>query len=173
MPLSKVLEVPRHIARSKALITLYAGQYDPTANQSAANQLGNMFHVGNVTSVEVPINRGATERRQLDSSTFGQILEMIPGLVDFEGFQLNNIVTYQATFFEAMQFGGHNLVYQSVPLFMVFVLPTPNPSFAPAKTLLFENVWIKNNPLMFSVEEKDDLRITQQVTLAVGNISEL
>ncbi len=173
MTIVKVLEVPRSISRSKALITLYGGHYDPTQGQNAASQLGSMFFIGNVTSIEIPVNRGSAERRELNASTLGQILEIVPGLVDFEGITLNHVVTYQSTFMEACQFGGHNLSYQSVPLFLVFVLPTPNASFAPVKNLLLESVWIKGNPLTFSVEDKDDLRITQAVPLAVGNISEL
>lgn len=172
MTIRQTLEVPKHIARSKALITIYGteGGYDP---KNGIPTLSNLKFIGNVTSLEIPVNRGSSERRQLNTANFGRIEEIIPGLVDFDGFQLNHIVTYKETFLEACGFQGHVLDFQAFPMLFLFRLPTPDPDQFPVRTLVAESCWMKNNPLMFSVEEKDDLRITQQVSIAVGQIREV
>lgn len=172
MPIRQVLEIPKHIARSKALITIYGteGGYDP---KNGIPTLSSLKFIGNVTNIEIPVNRGSAERRELNAANFGRIIEIVPGLVDFDGFQLNSVVTYKETFLEACGFKGHALDFQAFPMLFLFRLPTPDPDQFPERTLVAESCWIKNNPLMFSVEEKDDLRISQQVSIAVGQIREI
>ncbi len=166
------LEIPKHQARSKALITIYGtyGGYDPSGQFP---DLSSLVLIGNVTSVDVPVNRGSSERRELRADTLGAILEQVPGLVDYEGFTLNHVVTYKATFLEACGFLGHSLEYEAYPMLFMLVLPSPNLSQYPEKRLIIEKAWIKANPLLFSVEDKDDLKITQAVTLAVSRIWEV
>jgi len=174
MPIRTALEIPKHIARSKALTTIYGvlGGYDPSQGTPDFTN-SPLTYIGNVTSIEIPANRGSVERRELNAANLGRIVEIVPGLVDFEGVQLNHIVTYAATFLEASGFVGHVSDFQAYPMLYLLRLPSPNPAEYPERNLILEDVWIKNNPLMFSVEDKDDLRITQQVTLAVGNVREI
>lgn len=172
MPIRQTLEVAKHIARSKALITIYGteGGYNP---KDGIPSLSSLKFIGNVTSIDIPVNRGSAERRELNAANFGRIIEIVPGLVDFDGFKLNHVVTYKETFLEACGFRGHVLDYQAYPMLFLFKLPTPDADQFPERTLIAETAWLKNNPLMFSVEEKDDLRITQEVSIAISNLREI
>jgi hypothetical protein len=172
------IDIPKVESRSKALITLEGsyGGYNPLT-QTIQQALSNLVLIGNVSKISMPIKRGAVERRELNASniqTAAQILEIVPGLVDFEGFRLNNIVTYQEDFLEACGFfGGRRLEYQSYPMLFVLTLPSPEPSVFPVRTFLIDKAWILDNPYEFSVEEKEDLRITQEVELRLASITEV
>jgi len=172
-------QIPAHLARSKALVTIMGtiGGYDP---QQGFPSLSSFGFIGDVVSVEIPVNRGGTERRELNYSTLGAILEMVPGLVDFEGLTFKRIITYgQAaltqgggTMLEICGFDGPTLDYQSFPMAFMLRLPSPNPAYFPERRVILDKVWFQKNPLMFSVEDKDDLRIIQEVTCLCGAIRE-
>ena len=175
MPVRSTREIPKVEARSKALITLEGsyGGYNPLT-ESTQDALSRLQEIGNVTKITLPTNRGASDRRELNARTYGEIKEIIPGLVDFDGLRLNNIITYKETFLQACGFvGGHSLDYQSYPMLYVLTLPSPEPDKFPVRTLMLEGSWMLNNPFEFSVEEKDDLRITQDIELRIARIREV
>lgn len=175
MPVRTSIEIPKVESRSKALITLEGslGGYNPLT-ESTQDALSRLVEIGNVTKITLPTKRGATERRELNARTFAQIKEIVPGLSDFEGFRLNNVITYKETFLQACGFtGGHSTDFQSFPMLFVLTLPSPEPDRFPVRTLLLEKAWILDNPFEFSVEEKDDLRIMQDIELRIGNIREV
>jgi hypothetical protein len=175
MPVRTTVEIPKHDARSKALITLEVSQggYNPLT-ESVQDALSRLVEVGNVTKITIPTKRGASERRELKASNFGEIKEIIPGLIDQDGIRLNNVITYKETFLQACGFvGGHSLDYQSYPCLFVLTLPSPEPDKFPVRTLMFEKTWILDNPYEFSVEEKDNLQIVQDIELRVGKIREV
>ena len=178
MVVRSTVSVPSHIARSKALCTLSGtiGGYDGSAG--IPSSFPALEFIANVTSITIPTNRGSAERRELNAANWGRIIEILPGLVDFEGLEMNNVVTYGATFaqacgLDASAAGGDNsfeLDIQSFPMLFQIDLPTPNAALYPPRTLMLLPAWIKTNPINFSVEEKDDLRIVQTISLAVGRI---
>jgi len=175
MPVRTTREIPKVEARSKALITLEGsyGGYNPLT-ENVQTAMSRLQEIGNVTKITIPTKRGASERRELKASTFGEIKEILPGLVDFEGLRLNNVITYKESFLQACGFtGGHALDYQSYPMLFVLTLPSPEPDKFPIRTLLLEGSWILDNPYEFSVEEKDDLRITQDIELRIARIREV
>ena len=175
MPVRTTIEIPKVEARSKALITLEGslGGYNPLT-ESTQDALSRLVEIGNLTKITIPTKRGAIDRRELNARTFGQIKEIVPGLVDFDGIRLSNIITYKETFLQACGFvGGHTNDYQAYPMLFVLTLPSPEPSKFPVRTLLLEQAWILDNPYEFSVEEKDDLRIVQDIELKVGRIREV
>ena len=175
MPVRTTVEIPKQEARSKALITLEVsyGGYNPLT-ETASEALTRLVEVGNVTKITIPTNRGASERRELNARNFAEIKEIMPGLVDFEGIKLNNVITYKETFLQACGFqGGQSTHYQSYPCLFVITLPSPEPDRFPVRTLMLEKAWILNNPYEFSVEEKDDLRITQDIEIRCANIREV
>lgn len=175
MPVRTTVEIPKVESRSKALITLEGslGGYNPLT-ESTQDALSRLVEIGNVTKITMPTKRGAAERRELNARTFGEIKEIVPGLVDFEGFRLNNVITYKETFLQACGFtGGQSLDNQAYPMLFVLTLPSPEPDRFPVRTLLLEKTWILDNPYEFSVEEKDDLRIVQDIELRIGKIREV
>lgn len=175
MPVRTTVEIPKVEARSRALITLEGslGGYNPLT-ESAQDALSRLVEIGNVTKITLPTKRGAVERRELNARTFGQIKEIVPGLVDFDDAKLENVITYKETFLQACGFvGGQALDYQAYPMLFVVTLPSPEPDKFPVRTLLLEKCWILDNPYEFGVEEKDDLRIKQDISLKIGNIREV
>ncbi len=172
MPIRTTVEIAKHLARSKALITIYGteGGYDPNAGTPTISGSNGLKLLGGVTSLTLPVNRGSSERRELNAANFARIEEIIPGLVDFEGAKLNHIVTYKETFLQRCGFDDLALDIQAYPMLFLLTLPTPNPSQFPALAVILEGVTIKTNPLEFSVEEKEDLRITQAVDLHIAKV---
>lgn len=168
-------EIPFTQSRLKSLIKVFGtfGGYevDP-AGATVLPNLSNMALIGAITKVEVKTNRGAAERRELNYDTMGKILEMIPGLVDYE-VDFNYVMLYKSSFMEACGFAGHTLEYQTRPMLFALQLPTPNPASVPPKSILLVDCWLKNNPITFDVESKDDLRIVQSVSVACGGIVEV
>lgn len=166
------LQTPLVEARSKALITLettYAG-YNPLTT-SPADALNSLQFVGNVEKIMLPNKRGASERRELNSATVAEIKEIIPGLVDFEGMEFQNVITYGQDFLSACGFtGGIGTDWQAFPLIFVLTLPTPDASVFPVQTFMITKAWILNNPYQWDVTEKVDLRITQRVEIRAANI---
>jgi hypothetical protein len=169
--LRQQLEIPKTNTRLKSLIKCFVsfGGYDPSQGIPA---LSGLQFLSALTKVEFPVNRGAVERRELNFDNLGKILEMVPGLVDFDGARMTYIWQYQASFLEACGFGGHTLEFQTRPLLFLLQLPSPNPDVVPEKNILLLDCWLKKNPAEFSVEDKDDLRIRQEVDIAVGGIIE-
>ncbi len=180
MPVRGNVAVPKHLARSKALTSIYAtlGGYDP---EDGFPSLSALKFIGDVTEVTIPVNRGGTERRELNYQNLGAILEMVPGLVDFEGLTFKRVVTYgQAsesraggTMLEVCGFDGPTLDYQTHPMLFMLKLPSPNLARFPERRILLDKVWFQKNPLMFSVEDKNDLRIIQEVSAMCGSIREV
>ena len=168
-------EIPFTQSRLKSLIKIfgtYGGyQVDP-AGATVLPNLSGLTLIGAVTKVEVDVKRGATERRELNYDTMGKILEMIPGLVDYD-VKFNYVWLYKSTFMEACGFAGHTLEYQTRPMLFALQLPSPNPASVPPKSLLLVDCWLKSNPAVFDVESKDDLRIVQNVDVACGGVVEV
>jgi hypothetical protein len=168
-------EIPFTTARLKSLVKVfgtYGGyQVDPSGAGSLPN-LSALDLIGAITQLTVDVKRGAQERRELNFDTAGKILEMVPGLVDFE-VSLNYVYLYRASFMEACGFAGHTLEFQTRPMLFSLLLPSPNPATVPPKSLLLVDCWLKSNPIMFDVEGKDDLRIIQKVDIACGGIVEV
>ena len=163
-------EIPKVESRSKALITITGviGGYDPLT-QNLADVLGGAQFIGNVSKITLPNKRGMQDRRELNAANFGEIMEIVPGLVDFEGMRWTNVITYQQDFLQACGFqGGLSTDYQSYPMLFILTLPAPNPFLT--RTLLINKAWIVNNPYEFSVEDKDDLRITQEIDIRCASI---
>ena len=167
--LRQTLEIPKTNSRLKSLIKTYCsfGGYDPSLGTP---DLSSLQFLAALEKLEFPVKRGAHERRELNSDTLGKILEMVPGLVDFEGCKMTYIWQYAASFLEACGFGGHTLEYQTRPMLFLLQLPSPNPTAIPPKNILLLDCWLKDNPAEFAVDDKDDLRIKQVVELAVGGI---
>ncbi len=168
-------EIPFTQSRLKSLIKVFGtyGGYQPDpSGQGTLPNLSALDLLGAITKVEVKVNRGAAERRELNYDGMGRILEMVPGLVDFE-VDFNYVWLYRASFMEACGFAGHTLEFQTRPMLFALQLPSPNPSTVPPKSLLLVDCWLKNNPAMFDVESKDDLRIVQSVSVACGGIVEV
>jgi hypothetical protein len=172
MPFRENLETPKHSARSKALVTVYGtyGGYDPS---EGFPDLSGLVQIMNLTSITINSNRDAKERRELDASTLGSIIEMVPGLVDFENMEMNGIVTYKTSIIETCGFGGYDLRYQTHPMLLMLKLPSPNPSVVPERRLLLDKLWFKANPLEFSVEDPSDVRITQKIPFACAGVREV
>lgn len=168
-------EIPFTQSRLKSLIKVFGTfggyQVDQSGNGALPN-LSGLELIGAITKVDVKVNRGATERRELNFDTKGKILEMVPGLVDFE-VSFNYVMLYRAGFMEACGFAGHTLEYQTRPMLFALQLPSPTPDSVPPKTILLVDCWLKNNPVMFDVESKDDLRIVQSIDIACGGIVEV
>jgi hypothetical protein len=168
-------EIPFTQSRLKSLIKIfgtYGGyQVDPAGNSVLPNVSG-VELIGAITKVEVSVKRGAAERRELNYDTMGKILEMIPGLVDYD-VKFNYVWLYKASFMEACGFAGHTLEYQTRPMLFSLQLPSPNPSTVKPKSILLVDCWLKSNPANFDVETKDDLRIVQSVDVACGGIVEV
>lgn len=173
----KVLQTPFTLARLKNLVTInvtYSG-YDPLV-YSGQGTLPQLTEIGALEKVEVKVSRGAKERRELRvdaNGMSGRIIEMVPGLVDFEvSFQY--VWLYQASFMEACGFGGHDLEYQTKPLLFQLDMPAPASSKVPVKSLILKDCWLKDNPATFDVSAgKDDLRMIQSVTVACGGVEEI
>lgn len=172
MPIRNVLEPAKTLARSRALTTIYGtlGGYDPSGGIPA---LSSLVFIGGVSKLMVPINRGTAEFRELNASTFGRILEQVPGLVDLDTVTLQSVITYGGTFLERCGFQGHMLDFQAYPMLFLLDLPTPNKSKFPARQLILEGAIIKKNPIEFGVDNKEDLRILQEIELAVSNVREI
>jgi len=166
------LQIPITEARSKALVTLegsYSG-YNPLTT-SITQALSNLQYIGNVEKIMLPNKRGASERRELKASTYAQIKEIIPGLVDFEGAELQNVITYGQDFLQACGFtGGIGTDWQAFPMLLVLTLPSPDITIFPVLTFMCTKCWILNNPYQWDVTEKNDLRITQRIELRMANI---
>lgn len=168
-------EIPITQSRNKSLIKVFAtfGGYIPDPSDPAnVPDLSSMAQIGSVARVMVNPTRNAAERRELNTDTLGQILEMIPGLTSFE-VTMSYIYLYRASFMEAVGFAGHSLEFNSRPILFALQMPSPTPDTIPEKTLLLRDCWLKANPIEFNVEEKDDLRITQEVGMACGGIIEV
>ncbi len=170
MSIQTLLQAPKTVSRSKALIDIYGteGGYDPAGGYT----LNNLIYIGGITKLMLPIERGAAEFRELNATNFGRIIEQVPGLVSFDNVSLRSVVTYKGTFMERCGFQGHVLDYQSYPMLFLLDLPTPNAARYPARQLIIEGAVFLNNPLEWSVEEKEDLRIVQDIRLAISNIRE-
>ena len=169
--LRKILEPPKTLTRMKHLADVYVsfGGYDPS---QGTPDFAALTYLTALTRVGISIKRGAKERRELNSANLGKIIEMIPGLVDFEGCELSYIWQYkQGSLIEACGFGGTTLEYQTQPLFLLIVFPAPNA--ADVRKIVLSDVWFKENPIEVSVEDKDDLRLVQKVPIAVGGIYEV
>jgi hypothetical protein len=168
-------EIPFTQSRLKSLIKVFGTfggyQVDPSGAGSLPN-LSALDLIGAITKVEVKTNRGAAERRELNYDGMGRILEMVPGLVDFD-VSFNYVWLYRASFMEACGFAGHTLEFQTRPMLFALQLPSPNPATVPPKSLLLVDCWLKGNPAMFDVESRDDLRIVQSVDVACGGIVEV
>jgi hypothetical protein len=167
--LRTTLEIPKTNSRLKSLIKVFVsfGGYDPSGELP---DFSTLTFLAALESLEFPIKRGAAERRELNTDNLGKILEMVPGLVDFDGCKMTYIWQYASSFMEAVGFGGQNLEYQTRPLMFFLQLPSPNPSVIPPRNIILLDCWMKDNPSMFSVAEKDDLRIKQEVNIAVGGV---
>ena len=170
-------EIPYTQSRLKSLIKVfgtYGGyQVDITGDgPGTLTQLPPMSLIGAITSVSVSPKRNATERRELNYDTMAKILEMVPGLVDFE-VKFKAVWLYRASFMEACGFAGMTLEYQTRPMIFSLQLPSPDPSSVPPRSILLLDCWLKANPAMFEVENKDDLRIVQEVDVACGGLSEV
>jgi hypothetical protein len=169
------LQIPLTDTRNKALITLECiyGGYNPlTTSPAAALSTGTLVTVGTLQTLSLHTKRGYSERRALNAATFGQILEGMPGLVDYDGCKLNNIITYGADFLQACGYaGGFTDDYQAYPQLFFLTLPTPDASVYPVITLMLEKCWFLSNPYEFDVTRKDDLRMTQDVDLGITRIT--
>ncbi len=183
MPIVTGMQIANHVARSKALVSVFAtiGGYDPidsAGNLQDFDFSAKLGYIGGCTSLSLPVNRGSAERRELNADNFGRIEEIIPGLVDFEGAKLNNVMTQKGTFLQKIGFDGLSaglgegimLDLQSFPMAFMLALPTPNASKFPKLAVFLTQVIIKTNPMEFSVEEKDDLRIVQAIDLHIGRV---
>lgn len=168
-------EIPYTQARLKSLIKIYAtfGGYQPDPNDpTAVPTLAQMKLIGAVTKVDYKNPRNAAERRELNYDTFAEIQEMVPGLGSFE-VSFTSIMTYAQTFMEACGFDGTDIRFQTRPLAFALILPSPTPDVIPSKVLILRGSWLKDNPVSFSVEEKDDLRIIQEVPIACAGVIEV
>jgi len=128
--------------------------------------------IGALQKVTVDVTRGAKDRRELNYDTYGNIIEMVPGLVDFD-IKFEYVWLYQASFLEACGFGGHTLEFQTRPMLFQLELPSPANSGIPTKTIVLSDCWLKGNPGTFDVTQKDDLRIVQSIDIACGGIIEV
>ena len=128
--------------------------------------------IGALTQAEVKVMRGAAERRELNYDTMGKIIEMVPGLVTYD-VKFKYVWLYAASFMEACGFAGHTLEYQTRPLMFELTLPSPDPAVLPEKKIQLLDCWLKDNPGTWDVEQKDDLRIVQDIDLACGGIREV
>lgn len=172
----KVLKTPQTIARLKNLITISVtwGGYDAAVSGIVPSTLPQLTQVGALQKVEVKTMRGATARRELrvdQNNMSGRIIEMVPGLVEYE-VNFDYVWLYSASFLEACGFAGHNLEYQTKPLIFQLDLPVPDGSGLTAKSLVLYDCWLKDNPALFDLENKDDLRIIQRVPIACGGVEE-
>jgi hypothetical protein len=168
-------EIPFTQSRLKSLIKVYGtyGGYQPSlTGNTTLPSLSSLSLIGAVTKVEVKTTRGATERRELNYDNMAKILEMVPGLVDYD-VNFSYVWLYQASFMEACGFAGHTLEYQTRPMLFALQLPTPDPAVIAPKTILLLDCWLKGNPATFDVEEKNDLRIVQSVEIACGGLLEV
>lgn len=171
----KRTEIPFTQSRLKSLIKIkgtYGGYQPSIVGNTSLPNLSSLDLIGAVTKVTVDVKRGAAERRELNYDTMGKILEMVPGLVDFD-VKFSYVWLYQASFMEACGFGGHTLEYQTRPMLFALQLPSPDPAVVPVKNILLVDCWLKANPATFDVESKDDLRIVQEVDVACGGIVEV
>ena len=167
LPLTSILTVPDSIARSKALISLYGtfGGYSILSGTPNLSGTQGLAFIANLTKITLPMKKGSSERRMLSVQTYGMIQEIVQGLTDYEGMEVHNVVTYGGGFLESCGFGGHDLNYVPKSMLFLFKLPSPDTSLYPELTLVSENTQIKTNPLEFSVQEKDNLQITQVIEL--------
>lgn len=166
-------EIPFTQTRLASLIKIkgsYKG-YIPDGNRIPTD-MGDQRFIGAVTKVKVDVNRGATERRELNFDTYGNIIEMVPGLVSFD-VSFDRVWLYESSMLEACGFGGHTLEFQTRPMLFQLLLPRPANSSVPDKTIVLVDCWLKDNPATWSVDNKDDLRIVQTVNIACGGIFEV
>ncbi len=166
-------EIPYTQARLASLIKVRGslGGYVPDGNRIPS--LGNQMQLlGAVTKVKVDVTRGSAERRELNYDTYGNIIEMVPGLVSFD-VAFDRVWLYEASMLEACGFGGHTLEFQTRPMLFQLLLPRPANSTVPDKTIVLVDCWLKDNPATWSVDNKDDLRIVQTVNIACGGIFEI
>lgn len=168
-------EIPYTQSRLKSLIKVFAtyGGYAPDPNDPTnLPTLSSMQLIGSITKVDIKTTRQAAERRELNFDNAAEILEMVPGLASFE-VSMNYVMLYRASFIEALGFGGHELRYWTRPVLFALQLPSPVPASLPPKTILLRDCWGLDNPMMFDVEAKDDLRIIQEVPIACGGMIEI
>ncbi len=96
----------------------------------------------------------------------------VPTLASFD-VTFTSVMTYQATFLEACGFAGGEIRYQTRPIAFALILPSPTPDTIPNKVLILRGCQLKDNPMKFDVEQKDDLRIIQEVPVACAGIIEV
>ena len=169
-------ETPFTSARLKNLISIYAiyGGYIPDFDDPGAppQNMDSVVHVGDVTKVDIKQPRDGSERRELNSKTFDQIKEMIPGLTKLE-VRFSSIMTYKQNFLEACGVGGFNPSKQTRPMAFMLVLPSPIPTEVPARTLILSGCWFGDNPIDFDVTQTSDMKITQDVNIHCARITEV
>ncbi len=168
-------EIPFTQARLKSLIKIYVtySGYQPDPNDpTAVPSLSTMSLLGAVTKITVKNPRGAQERRELNYDTAAEIQEMIPGLPTFD-VSIQNIMTYAASFLEGCGFAGGELRFQTRPVALALVLPSPTPTTIPPKIVFLRGVWLGDNASDFSVQEAGDLRIIQDTPLHCAGLLEV
>lgn len=170
-------EFNQTVYRDKSLIKIFAtyGGYVPDpGNPQALPSLSGLTLVGGVSKIKMlgSERAGSSEVRILDYDMVDTIQEILPGLSSPK-LELEYIVSYQQTFLEAIGFGGLAVKLVTRPMLFMFVLPSPNPNTVPYKTVVTAGVQVMGNPLDFSVEEKQDLRIQQDITLVPASILQI
>ncbi len=173
-------EIVKTNTRLRNYVRVYytKGGYDPTTS-IASVLTGNLEFFAALEKISFPQARGNSERRELnfdftstDPIAFAQgnggIIEAIPGLVDADGASLTFIWQYKASVLERLGFNGHTLESQTRPV--LFLLDLPAPTAADERQIVIPQVWLKQNPIEFGVENKDDLRIRQQVNVACQGV---
>lgn len=138
----------------------------------------NVSPIGAVQSLSIDSTRGSIYRRELNTSTAGKPVELIPGLPSYS-LKLDRVVLYDSMLPSAFSYttGDHDIIKQNSPLFLKLSLPgTPlsntegDIDAATANSWYVYGVWFKSNPLEFDVTAVDDLRIIQSVDAIAAGI---
>jgi hypothetical protein len=168
-------ETYQAIHRDKSLFDIYGtyGGYIPDpSNPLDIPDLSTFQYIGAFTEAKIASKRsgdGGTEIRYLSATEQDVIQEILPNLSSPE-ITLTGVVTYQQTLWERCGFGGFRARSQTRPMAFMFYLPSPNLAVIPASTYFVRGAVLQGNPLEFSVEHKDDLRIMQEVQIKAADL---